>query len=114
VKAGAMLPIVDIARLHGLAVGSVHVGTGARLTDAVDAGVMSNDLAGTLAAGYDLALRLRLEAQVARHRDGLPADNRIEPGALPPLVRSQLRETFKAVRSAQSAIEDRYHTAILG
>jgi hypothetical protein len=30
------------------------------------------------------------------------------------LARAQLRETFKAIRTAQHSIENRYHTGMLG
>ena len=37
-------------------------------------------------------------------RDGLPPDNVVDPGELPPLTRSQLRDAFRAVAAAQKQL----------
>ncbi len=50
----------------------------------------------------------------AQHRAGLSESNRVDPSELSPLLRSQLREVFKAVRVAQDAGRSRYHTDLLG
>jgi CBS domain-containing protein len=113
VKAGAMLPIADLARLHRLAQRGREVGTFARLEAAAADGSLSPDLAAILREGYGLGLRLRLDRHLQCLRDGLPLDNRVDPGQLPPLVRSTLKETFRAIRSAQSVIESVYMTGRL-
>ena len=74
---------------------------------------MSADLAATLRAGHTLATGLRLARHVERHQAGLPLDNWLDPGELEPLVRSQLRETFKAVRTAQEHLANRYRISLL-
>jgi CBS domain-containing protein len=114
VKAGAMVPITDIARLHALARGATEISTDDRLADAGVAGQLSRDLASTLRAGYELATGLRLRRHVEQLRGGEPADNWLDPGELDPLARAQLRETFKAIRTAQHHIESRYQTGLLG
>lgn len=113
VKAGAMLPIVDLARLHRLARGGREVGTFARLEAAAADGSLSPDLAATLREGYGLALRLRLDRHLRCRRDGRPLDNRVDPRQLAPLVRSTLKETFRAIRSAQRLVESVYMTGNL-
>lgn len=113
IKAGVMLPIADIARLHAVARGSADIATDVRLAGA-EAGQLSPDLAATLRAGYELATGLRLRRHLERHAAGAPADNWLDPDDLDALVRAQLRETFKAVRVAQHSIESRYHTEMLG
>ena len=114
IKAGVMLPIADIARLHALARGSSDIATDVRLGGAADAGQVSDDLASTLSAGYELATGLRLRRHLERHAAGEPADNWLDPDELEALARAQLRETFKAIRTAQQSIEGRYHTGMLG
>lgn len=114
VKKGAMLPIADLARLVALARGGHEVATDERLAAAVADGVLSADLGATLRAGYELATGLRLEHHVAQRAAGEEADNWLDPDALSPLDRSQLRETFKAVRTAQEAMASRYRTSMLG
>lgn len=112
-KAGAMLPIADVARVHALSAGSDDVATDDRLAAAARAGSMSTDLADTLRAAYELATGLRLQAHVADHRNGQSPDNWIDPGELDALARAQLREAFKAIRTAQQSLESRYHTGLL-
>jgi CBS domain-containing protein len=114
IKAGVMLPIADIARLHALARGSTDIATDDRLEGAALAGQLSDDLAATLRAGYELATGLRLRRHLAQHDAGQPMDNWLDPDDLEALVRAQLRATFKAIRTAQQSIESRYQTGILG
>lgn len=114
VKAAAILPIVDIARLHALAAGSSALRTGDRLRAGVEARQLSADLAAALREGYDLAVRVRLQLHSEALERGEEPSDRLDPGTLSPLARSGLRETFKAVRTAQQDLADRYHTGILG
>lgn len=114
VKAGTMLPIADLARLHTLAHGGGQVSTDERLTAAAAEGLLSDDLAATLRAGYELATGLRLRGHVRQHHAGQPLDNWLDPGELEALARAQLRETFKAIRTAQQVVDSRYRTGMLG
>jgi CBS domain-containing protein len=114
VKAGVMVPIADIARLHTLARGGAQIATDARLAAATEARQLSSELASTLRAGYGLATALRLRRHLARAHAGAPPDNWLNPDELEVLARAQLRETFKAVRTAQLSIEQRYQTGLLG
>jgi CBS domain-containing protein len=114
VKAGVMLPIADIARLHALARGGGEIGTDERLAAAGDGGLLSHELASTLRAGYELAMGLRLRRHLERHRAGTQPDNWLDPGRLEALARAQLREAFKAIRIAQQSIEQRFFVGMLG
>lgn len=114
VKAGVMVPITDIGRLYALARGGGEIGTDERLAAAADAGQVSAELATTLRAGYELATGLRLRRHLQRRRAGVPPDNWLDPDQLEALARAQLRETFKAIRTAQQSIEQRFLTGMLG
>lgn len=114
IKAGVMLPIVDIARLHTLAHGGTEISTDDRLAGAAATGRLSQDLADTLRAGYELATGLRLRQHLAQKREGRSLGNWLAPDDLERLARAQLRETFKAIRTAQQSVEARYHTDMLG
>lgn len=114
IKAGVMLPIADIARLHAIARGSGDIATDVRLEGAAAERQVSDDLAATLRAGYELSTGLRLRRHLEHLDAGEPPDNWLNPDELEALARAQLRETFKAVRSAQQLIESRYHTGMLG
>lgn len=113
VKRGGMLPIVDIARLLCLSAGASEVGTVDRLDAVAAAGLMSPDLRDSLAAGYELLTELRLQHHVRRLTADAPADNNLRPDDLPPMVRSQLKATFKAIRTAQELLDQRYLTSQL-
>jgi CBS domain-containing protein len=114
VKAGALLPIVDLARFHTLARGGTEVSTQDRLAAAGQHRSLSPDMADTLREGYELALGVRLDAQLAELREGREPSDWMDPDRLPPLLRSQLREVFKAIRTAQAALAFQRHTAHLG
>jgi CBS domain-containing protein len=114
IKAGVMLPIADIGRLYALASRRSEISTDDRLAAAAGAGLLSHDLAETLRAGYELAMALRLRRHLEQHREGNNLDNWLDPDELAPLARGQLRETFKAIRTAQQNVEARYHTGMLG
>ncbi|MBW3602466.1 MAG: CBS domain-containing protein [Actinobacteria bacterium] len=121
VKTGALLPITDLARLFALTRGGDEMGTHERLTAAGADGVVSADLVATLGEGHELGVRVRLLSQAGHlGRAGASGDRDdgdgdwIDPTTLSPLVRSQLREVFKAVRAAQEWVAQRYHTERLG
>jgi CBS domain-containing protein len=114
IKAGVMMPIVDIARLHTLAAGGSEVATEDRLVASAASGRLSRDLAETLRAGYELATMLRVRQHVEQHRAGDAFHNWLDPEGLGLLARAQLRETFRAIRTVQQHIELRYQTDRLG
>ena len=105
VKRGGVLPIVDLARWAGVAAGSTATGTPARLADAVAAGVLSEQQARTLDEAWELLAGMRLEHQVEQHREGLPADDHLDPARLNPLARRYLREAFRAVAAVQRHVD---------
>ena len=71
---------------------------------AEDAGTLAPDTVAALLEAFALMTRLRLEHQAAQAVAGAEPDNRIDPGALPPLTREQLKTAFKAVAEAQHAL----------
>lgn len=104
VKAGGVLPIVDLARWAGAAAGATGTGTPERLYAAADAGVLTRVQARTLAEAWDLLVGLRLEHQIEQLRAGTPPDDHLDPGRLNPLSRRYLREAFRAVAGVQKRI----------
>ena len=112
-KAGAILPIVQFARIHALVLDTPTVETIGRLEAAAAAGEVSDELSSMLIEGYELATTTRLEHQVARWRAGEPPDNRIDPGELSSWRRMGLREVFKAVKSAQEALSLNFQSGLV-
>ena len=107
-KRGGINLIVEIARLHGLAAGSLETSTLARLEDAVAAGGLSPALAADLRDAWEFLAHLRLRHQVERVRAGLSPDNRIAPARLSHFEKRHLKAAFGVIRTAQDAISHRY------
>jgi CBS domain-containing protein len=101
VKKGAIVPICNLARFHALSAGVTISSTLERLHAAEAEGTLEPDPAAELREAFELVTRLRLEHQAAQAEAGQPADNRLAPGALPPLTRAQLRAALRSVDRAQ-------------
>jgi CBS domain-containing protein len=100
-------PVVQLARVHALRVGSTALSTRARLAAARDAGRLEPGEAADLADALELMSYLRLRHQVAQVRRGLRPDNRIAPAELTDRQRRDLRDAFAIVRSAQQQLARR-------
>jgi CBS domain-containing protein len=103
-KYGGLLPIVDLARWAAMAAGVAGAPTLERLRVADAAGTLPTADAHTLHDAFGLITALRLEHQVSQLRDGRAPDDHVDPARLSPLMRSQLREAFRAVASIQKRI----------
>jgi CBS domain-containing protein len=111
-KRTGLAPVVLLARLYGLDARSSAVGTRERLAATADAGLLSEELVGRLADGFEVLARLRLGAQIAQVRAGLPLSDLVVVDDLPEDDRLALREAFRAVRAAQSVTAVRYRTGL--
>lgn len=109
-KRTGLAPLVLLARLYGLAAASRAVSTRERLAAASDAGVLSDELVTRLADGFEVLSRLRLDAQVAQVRAGLPLSDLVVADDLSEDERLALREAFRAVRAAQSVTAVTFRT----
>jgi CBS domain-containing protein len=112
-KAGAILPIVQFARIHALTIDAPVVDTIGRLAAAAAAGEVSAELTSMLIEGYELATTIRLEHQVSRWRAGEEPDNRIDPGELTSWRRMGIREVFKAIKSAQESLALNFQSGLV-
>jgi len=100
-KAGGLIPIVDLARYAGIAAGVTSASTTERLHAAAAAGTLASADAHSLQDAHRLISNLRAEHRVAQLRAGEPPDDHLSPDELSPLRRTQLREAFRAVASIQ-------------
>jgi CBS domain-containing protein len=103
-KHGGVIPIVDLARWAGMAAGITSASTIERLRAAADAGTLSRADALTLEDAFELVIGLRLRHQIGQLRAGVEPDDYIDPAPLSELMRSQLRETFRAIASIQKRV----------
>jgi CBS domain-containing protein len=100
-KLGGALPIANLARLHAFAAGITISGTVDRLIATQETGGLDAETATALREAFETVTRVRLERHAECLAAGRPADNRVDPEALPPLRRAALREALRAVADAQ-------------
>jgi CBS domain-containing protein len=113
-KKGGIIPIVSMARVHGLEAGSSMRSTVDRLGAASDAGGLSSEGATELAEAFRYLHRLRLENQLASHRGGRPVTNSVPLDQLSSGERRHLKEIFGLVRSMQESMAQRFNVDHLG
>lgn len=104
VKAGATLPITNLARFHALANGITISSTVDRLEAVERIGALDSEVASALREAFALASRLRLEHHAACIQAGRDPDNVVDPAELPPLTRAELREAFQVIAAAQKQL----------
>jgi CBS domain-containing protein len=103
-KAGAVVPITDLARWAGMTAGVACASTTARLSAAGDYGTLTASDALTLRDAFELVCQLRLDHQVSQLEAGVQPGDVIDLDELSPLIRSYLKEAFRAVVSVQRRI----------
>ncbi len=104
IKRGAIIPLVNLVRYHALANGVSISPTLDRLEAVASAGGLEPDLKQALREAFEVITRLRFEHHAELIAAGTPADNLIDPGALAPIARTELREALLTVRKAQKRI----------
>ncbi|MBD3783436.1 MAG: cyclic nucleotide-binding/CBS domain-containing protein [Micrococcales bacterium] len=113
IKRGGVLPVVELARVHALAIGSPAVNTRARIEAARLAGVLGDELADDLRDAFEFIGYVRLRHQSEQVRAGRPTDNFVAPDDLSSFEKHHLREAFAIVRSAQHSLGRRYLTHVV-
>ena len=103
-KRGAIVPLVNVVRFHALANGVTISPTLDRIEAVASAGGLERGAADALREAFDAITRLRFEHHAALIAAGSAPDNLIDPGALPPIARSELREALHAVRREQKRL----------
>jgi CBS domain-containing protein len=103
-KAGAIIPLVNLVRYHALANGVTISPTLDRIEAAAAAGGLPRGDADALAEAFEVIARVRFEHHARLIAAGAPADNLLDPGTLAPIARSDLREALQAVRRAQKRL----------
>ena len=97
--------MTSIARYAGLAAGAIAAGsTPERLSAADVAGTLDGDVARSLREAFELFQSLRLEHQVDQIERGVEPDDYLDPKALEPARRLQLRDALRAVRAIQNKL----------
>jgi CBS domain-containing protein len=103
-KRGAIIPIVNLVRFHALAAGVTISPTLDRIDAVASAGGIDAGLAAALREAFDVITRLRFEHHAALIAEGQAPDNLVDPEALAPIARGDLREALHTVRRAQKLL----------
>lgn len=113
IKRGGVGAVVELVRVHALALGSPAVNTHARIAAAVAGGIISEEKGADLADAFEFISYIRIRHQAAQVRAGHAVDNHVNPEQLSSFDKRALREAFGIVRSAASAMSSRYPTNFL-
>jgi CBS domain-containing protein len=100
-KKGAIIPIVNLVRYHAIAAGVTISPTLDRIEAVAITGALEADEARGLSEAFEVITRMRFEHHAQLIAAGRPADNLIDPGALTPIARTDLREALQLVKRAQ-------------
>ncbi len=106
-KHNGVVPVVDLGRVYALQGQLTPVNTRARLTAAVDHGVISESGGRDLIDAYDMIADTRLAHQAAQIKRGEKPDNFMSPTDLSDFERSHLRDAFVVIKTMQSAAASR-------
>ena len=112
-KHGGMIPIADLARWGAMAAGVTVTSTVERLRAAGETGKLSAADAHTLEDAFLLISSLRAENQADQLRAGEEPDDYVNPADLSPLMRTQLKDAFRAVTSIQKRLASELRAARL-
>ena len=103
-KRGAIIPLVNLVRFHALASGVTISPTQDRIEAVARIGAIDRAQADMLSEAFALISRVRFEHHAALIAAGEAPDNLIDPGALPPIMLGDLRESLQVVRRAQKQL----------
>jgi CBS domain-containing protein len=103
-KRGAIIPLVNLVRFHALANGITISNTLDRIEAVAHVGGLGRAEANALSEAFDVITRIRFEHHAELIRAGDSPDNLIDPEALPPIARSDLREALVTVKRAQKQL----------
>jgi CBS domain-containing protein len=103
-KHGAIIPLVNLVRFHALAAGVTISPTLDRIEAVASVGELDRATADALREAFGVINDIRFEHHAAQVQAGMTADNLLDPEALAPIARTELREALHVVRRAQKRI----------
>jgi PAS domain S-box-containing protein len=101
---GAMLPIVDFARLYALQHRIEETNTLDRLNQLRVRGVLREDNHRGLHQAYGYLMQMRFKHQVALQREGRRPDNAVNPKNLTSIEAGMLKQTFSQISMIQKKV----------
>lgn len=107
-KLHGIAPIVDIARIHALAIGDAAIGSHERLQATGEGAVLSEQDTRDLRDALEFLATLRIRHQARLMAEGQAPDNHLDPRAHSNFERTQLRDALRVVRDVQDLLEQRF------
>jgi CBS domain-containing protein len=104
VKRGAIIPLVNLVRFHALAAGVTISPTLDRIEAVASIGQLDHASADALREAFVVINGIRFEHHADQVHARITPDNLIDPEALAPIARTDLREALHVVRRAQKRI----------
>ncbi|MDW1833227.1 putative nucleotidyltransferase substrate binding domain-containing protein, partial [Vibrio sp. Vb1755] len=101
-------PLVDLIRVHALAVGSRAQNSFERLDDIIDAGILPKGRAQDLKDALEFISMVRIRHQATDVELGIEPDNNIEPENLSDFERRNLKDAFQILSNGQNFLKFRY------
>jgi CBS domain-containing protein len=103
-KKGAIIPVVNLVRYHAIAAGVTISPTLDRIEAVAITGSLDADEAQGLSEAFEVIATMRFAHHAQLIAQGSPAGNLIDPGALTPIARTELREALQVVKRAQKRL----------
>jgi len=104
IKRGGIIPLVNLVRYHALATGVTISSTVDRIEAVAAAGGLQRGEADALAEAFESITQARFAHHAELIGAGQPADNLLDPAALAPIARAELREALQIVKRAQKRL----------
>ncbi|MCY9870556.1 putative nucleotidyltransferase substrate binding domain-containing protein [Vibrio barjaei] len=101
-------PLVDLIRVHALAVGSRSTNSFERLDDIHEAGILPKGRARDLKDALEFISMVRISHQAIDIEQGIEPDNNIEPENLSDFERRNLKDAFQILSNGQNFLKFRY------
>lgn len=104
IKRHAIIPLVNLVRFHALAAGVTISPTLDRIEAVMREGGLTRGEGDALREAFEVITRVRFGHHADLIAGSAPADNMIDPGALTPISRTDLREALNIVKRGQKRL----------
>ena len=109
IKRRGTAPLVDLIRVHALAVGSLAQNSFERLRDITQADILPPGRGADLQDALEVISMARVRSHAHALQSGEEPDNHVLPDLLSELERKHLRHAFEVVRDAQRFMKFHYN-----
>ncbi|MBF0358307.1 MAG: CBS domain-containing protein [Magnetococcales bacterium] len=112
-KQNGVVPVVDLARIYSLSIGSVAKNSVERLKLAAENSVISREGSRDLLDALELISITRLRYQAQLIKDGKPVNNYMPPNILSNMEQDHLKDAFTVIQTMQSALQQHFQSNLI-